>query len=125
MPKISAAAKPVFLQKDILYTASSYLTTFFNNSFVMNRQHLEALLQFIRQHRSNEANFEMLTAKLEAESGNQGNTQEYKKALDEIKIKQAEQYRQNKHTGASAWPEFENFVSEFEKTITDEINNRN
>ncbi len=45
----------------------------------------------------------------------------YIQNLKEIKEKQAEEFRQTKQNGGSAWPEFEKFVTEFERTLTDEI----
>ena len=90
----------------------------------MNKDHLDEVLQFTKAHRSNEANFEKLLSKLEEEAGNAENSQQYTKALQEIKVKQAEEYRQAKATAGTAWPEFENFISAFEKAIT-EVKNGN
>jgi hypothetical protein len=87
----------------------------------MNKQHLDQVLEFIRQHRSNEANFDTLNTKLEEEHANEKNPQQYVQALKDIKEKQAEEYRKNKSMGGSAWPEFEKFVSQFEKAITEAL----
>lgn len=88
----------------------------------MNREHLDSVLEFIKAHRSNEANFEKLVSKLEEEASNAENSQQYTGALQEIKEKQTEEYRQAKTTTGTAWPEFENFVSAFEKAITEAKN---
>ncbi len=90
----------------------------------MNNDQLQELLEFIKQHRSNEIHFEKLFARLEEESAKPGSSQQYSQSLNEIKEKQAEEYRQHKNAGTTAWPEFEKFVSEFEKTITEEMSNK-
>lgn len=90
------------------------------------KERLEEVLGFIRQHRSNESNFEVLYTKLEeecavannSESGNEGS---YLANLNEAKEKHADVYRQAKEQKSSAWPEFENFVSEFETSVTEEL----
>ena len=84
----------------------------------LNKKHLEEVLAYIRQHRGNEANFEALYTKLVEECDLNTAYVNYKKNLEDIKEKQAEAYRQTNKTNGTAWPEFENFVSEFERAIT-------
>ncbi len=88
---------------------------------MLDKEHIQELLEFIRQHRSNEANFEKLHQRLEDELRNGQGDQNYIHNLQEIKNKQAEEFRQTKETGGSAWPEFEKFVSDFEKTLTETL----
>jgi hypothetical protein len=87
------------------------------------KKHLEDLIGFIREGRSNEANFAKLLDKLEQESETEhGSTTElYQQKLLEIKEKQAKEYVHQKDKTGSAWPEFENFVAEFERAITSRI----
>jgi len=84
----------------------------------MTNEHREEIMNFIRQYRSNETNFEKLYLKLEEELLDKDVDTEYVASLLELKEKQAVTYRQAKKEGISAWPEFENFVSGFEKTVT-------
>ena len=86
------------------------------------KEHIEEVLQFIRQHRSNESNFAKIYAKLEAELSQKDGDAEYLASLRELKEKQAVTYKQAKKEGTSAWPEFENFVSGFEKAGTGVLN---
>lgn len=84
----------------------------------MSENHLEELKHFIRDHRNSEGNFELLIRKLDDELKNNHNDNiAYKEALQEIKTKQVEEYSIAKSKGGSTWPEFENFVSAFEKAL--------
>ena len=83
----------------------------------MDKRQLEDLAAFIREHRSSESNFEKIYAKLE--EANAGADDEVKASFSEIKEKAAPTYQKAKETGGTAWPEFEKFVSEVEKTITE------
>jgi len=74
----------------------------------------EDLSSFIRENRSNEANFDTLYAKLIELSNS-----ESKNSLvnfEDIMAK-AETYKQAKEYTGTAWPEFEKFVSAFEKAV--------
>ena len=82
-----------------------------------DKKQLEELLAFVRTQRGKEGNFESIYNKL-VEECKATSDEGYRNQLGEIKEKQAATYRQAKEAGAVAWPEFENFVSEFEKTIT-------
>lgn len=84
----------------------------------MKKKRLEETAAFLRQHRSNESHFATLYARLEAEIGKADG--DYKTLLQEVKEKGAE-YRNAKESG-TAWPEFENFASGFEKAVVNEIN---
>lgn len=81
----------------------------------MEKNQLEEVAAFLRQHRGNESNAEAIYQKLEEAMA--GSTNEaYTQSLADVKEK-ASEYRKAKETGGSAWPEFENFVSEFEKAV--------
>lgn len=82
----------------------------------MNAAHLQKTIAFIREYRSNEGNFDRLYKKLEEEADS-STDENYRNSLQEIKEKWAEEYRSQKESVNGAWPEFEKFVSEFEKTV--------
>lgn len=92
-----------------------------------NTKQLQELLHFIQEHRSNEANFQKIYDRLEQEiiannnSADDG-SKKFQDDLQEVKDKQAEVYQQAKENGGSAWPEFENFITQLEKSITDAMN---
>lgn len=87
----------------------------------MDKSHLEEVATFIREHRSNESNFEKLQQKLEEEiTGGEG---DYTTQLKEIKEKNVEEYTKAKENGGTAWPEFEKFTTAFEKTVIDAAQN--
>ena len=85
------------------------------------QQHLEEVKAFIHEHRSNEGNFQKLHTKLEEEcrwaEGQEG-LSSYAETLSEVRDKTAEAYRQNREASGSAWPEFEKYVTGFEKAVT-------
>lgn len=85
---------------------------------------LEALSGFIHEHRSNEGNFEKLYRKLEEEcaaekQAGDHHTRQYLAGLEDIREKQAEAYRSSRDKGGTAWPEYEKFVTQFEKLVVD------
>ncbi|MDB5250873.1 MAG: hypothetical protein JWP27_42 [Flaviaesturariibacter sp.] len=82
------------------------------NSNMPDQQHFEETAAFIREHRSNELNFEKLAARLEEER-RAGLDPE----LGPVMETEGAAYRQARETRASAWPEFERFVSAFEKAV--------
>ena len=89
---------------------------------VADKEHLEQLLQFIHEHRSQESHFQLLYDRLHAEyqatqAGTESETQ-YANDLRETLEKHAEVYKENKEKGISTWAEFENMVSHFEKSVT-------
>ena len=86
-----------------------------------SKGHLEDLLGFIKEHRSNESNFEKIYEKLEQELSAEKKediSNEYYTAIEAVKEKQAEEYRNSIDTNGITWPEFEKFVTAFEKAIT-------
>jgi hypothetical protein len=83
-----------------------------------SRQELEQTLAFIREHRSNEANFDQLKAKLDESIGQAPEGSEYYTALTEVREKQIAAYSEAKENGGTSWPEFEKFITEFERSIT-------
>jgi hypothetical protein len=88
-----------------------------------NKMQLEELLAFIKENRSNEANFEKIYDRLKAELSKDADQNNFNSNMAEIAEKQAETYRSSKETNGNAWPEFEKFVSAIEKTITGAIAN--
>ena len=84
-------------------------------------RHLEDTLAYIRQQRSNESNFKALYDRLEQEGREEANGEEICRELQEIKEKNGEAYLQARATSGQAWPEFENFVSSFEKALTEAL----
>ncbi len=79
--------------------------------------HLKDLLQFIREHRSNAINFGKLKERLDAELRNTANDTAYFTALTETKEKYAAAYAEALEHGGSAWPEYEAFISHFERNV--------
>jgi len=86
-----------------------------------DKKQLEELVQFIRAHRNSEGHFETLynkrtearqTAQVNGSAGDR-----YATALEEAATTYADVYRKSKAEGGSAWPEFETFVSHFEKAV--------
>lgn len=80
----------------------------------MEKTQPEETAAFIRKHRSNESNFAMLHEALEKEIAKANG--DYKTQLQEVKEKQAAAY-ENAKKNSGAWPEFESFVSAFEKAV--------
>jgi hypothetical protein len=93
------------------------------------KQQLEELAAFIRANRAAESNFEILLQKLteacnaEATEGGDAAQNGYLSLLQEVRDKYAKTYRQSKEKGTSAWPEFENFVTHFEKGVMGALHN--
>lgn len=85
----------------------------------MQKTRLEEIAAFIREHRSKEENFEKLLARLD-EAEHEVTNGTFKSAVDPIRTK-AEEYEKAKETGGTAWPEFEKFVTGFEKSITEAL----
>ncbi len=84
-------------------------------------KHLEKVTAFIREHRSNEGDFEKIYTRLTEESEMPGSDDAYKNNLLEVKEKAAEEYRKAKEINGTAWPEFEKFVTGFEKAVLQAI----
>lgn len=85
---------------------------------------LEKLQQFIKAHRSNEIHFEVLNHKLEETynwaKGAEGED-ELERELDEIREKQAKSYKESRQNTSSDWPQFEQFVQAFERSVLSAI----
>jgi hypothetical protein len=85
---------------------------------------LEKLQAFIKAHRSNEIHFEALNHKLEdtyswasKPDGNKHLSEE----LNEIREKQAKAYKVSRENTSSDWPQFEQFVQAFERSVVSAI----
>jgi hypothetical protein len=94
-------------------------------TMAQTKTYFEDLLHFIRENRSNESHFETLREKLTAAckdaTDNPADENSYVSKLQEALEKHAPAYKQKKENGISAWPEFENFVTHFEKAVTEAL----
>ena len=81
----------------------------------MDKKSLEETAAFIRERRSNEGNFTAIHEALQKELNGAGG--DYKTVLQEVAEKQVAEYRKAKEKSGQAWPEFESFVSAFEKAV--------
>jgi hypothetical protein len=83
------------------------------------------IMQTIRENRGSESNFDRLLQQLDKAIGfaQNENNKELAGDLQEIKEKYAAEYKKAKETGGSAWPEFENFVTQFERALTAKAKN--
>jgi hypothetical protein len=77
-------------------------------------------LQRIREQRSSESNFEGLYQTLVSatKAAEDSNNTALAAELKEVNEKYAAEYQKVKETGGSAWPEFEKFVTQFERALT-------
>lgn len=77
-------------------------------------------LQQIREQRSSESNFAALHQTLTAAiaTAEKNNDTALAAGLKEVEEKYAGEYQKAKEAGGSAWPEFENFVTHLERTLT-------
>ena len=82
-------------------------------------------LQIIRENRSSESNFETIYQTLQSaiETAKQSNDNELANELSEVDEKYAAEYNKAKETGGTAWPEFEKFVTQFERALTNSKSN--
>lgn len=80
----------------------------------------DAYLQQIREHRSSESNFAALHQTLEAatKAAEESNNATLAAELKEVNEKYAAEYQKAKETNGNAWPEFEKFVTQFERALT-------
>jgi hypothetical protein len=72
-------------------------------------------LQFIRERRTQEGNFEALQQRLEAEIAAAG--EPLKSKLQSVQEKEGANFLALRQKGGSAWPEFEQFVTAFERAL--------
>jgi hypothetical protein len=79
----------------------------------------EEFMQRIRENRSSESNFELLVQQLEKATGvaQQANHTSLSADLQEVNEKYVAEYRKSKENGGTAWPEFEKFVTQFERVL--------
>jgi hypothetical protein len=80
----------------------------------------EELMQVVRENRSSESNFHRLLQHLEkaiALAEKENNTA-LAKDLQEVEEKYAAAYQKAKESGGTSWPEFEKFVTQFERSLT-------
>jgi hypothetical protein len=89
------------------------------------RMQLEEFLQFIKERRSDESHFEEIYHKLEEVLQSAGDDQQagtnFFDNLEDVKEKQAEEYRKAKEVGGTAWPEYEKFITQLERNITEAL----
>jgi hypothetical protein len=81
-------------------------------------------MQVIREHRSSESNFETLYQTLQTarKTAEEARNTTLAGELKEVDEKYAAEYTKAKETGGSAWPEFEKFVTQFERALTTSSN---
>jgi hypothetical protein len=81
---------------------------------------IEDIMLSIRELRSNEENFNTLYQKLEKtiNLAQQAGHHSLADELQETKEKQAAEYSKAKEATGNAWPEFEKFVTQFERSLT-------
>ena len=83
---------------------------------------IQELLGFIREHRSNEANFEKIKEKTEFILHAGEGESSLQTDLSEVQEKNAAAYTKALEQGGSAWPEFESYISALERTLTAAMN---
>lgn len=83
-------------------------------------QTAEAYLQALREYRSSEGNFETIHTTLTEAINNaqHNNNTTLAEDLKEVDEKYASEYKNARQISGSAWPEFEKFVTQFERTLT-------
>lgn len=79
----------------------------------------QSILAFIRQHRGDESHFTVLHNRLLGDESADDSTLQ---PLKEEGEKLADVYKNAKEKSGTAWPEFENFVSFYEKSLTSQAN---
>lgn len=89
------------------------------------KEQLEDFLQFIRDRRSDEGYFGELSNKLDEviatiNSSGAGNA-DFVELLREVKEKQGDAFKQAKENGGTAWPEFENYITQLERATVNRI----
>lgn len=84
----------------------------------------EEIMQTVKENRSSEEHFNRLLQALEkatAQAQQQNNTT-LAGDLQKVKDTYATAYEKTKETGGTAWPEFERFVTEFERALVNAKN---
>jgi peptide-methionine (R)-S-oxide reductase len=92
----------------------------FLQSIMATQQSPDELLQFIREHRSSEGNFDKIAQELETRisTAQEQNDTALAQKLQEVKEKYGDTYTKAKETSGSAWPEFEKFITQLELALT-------
>lgn len=77
-------------------------------------------MQTIRENRSSESNYTLLQQELEKTiaAARQAGSPVVTKELEDVKEKYAAEYEKAKEAGGTAWPEFEKFVTQFERALS-------
>jgi hypothetical protein len=80
----------------------------------------EEIRQVVRDNRSSESNFDLIVQQLDKSIAlaQTENKSALAGELQEVKEKYAAEYEKVKETGSTAWPQFEKFVTHFERTLT-------
>lgn len=86
-------------------------------NMALTEEQLQVLQEFLRSHRSNEANFAAISQKLDEALSQAGDGTEFFDALEETKEKYGAAYATARENNGAAWPEFENFITHFERGI--------
>lgn len=78
-------------------------------------------LEKIQEHRSSEGNFETLCTLLNeaVHAAQQESNTALAHELQEVDEKYVAAYKKARETSGSAWPEFEKFVAQFERALTE------
>lgn len=77
-------------------------------------------MRIVREHRSSESNFTTLHQTLLSaqKAATESNNTTLADELNEVEEKYVATYTKARETGGTAWPEFEKFVTEFERALT-------
>lgn len=75
----------------------------------------------VREHRSSESHFPVILQQLEKAlaQAQQHNHVSLANNLQNVKETYAAEYLKAKENGGTAWPEFEKFVTQFERSLTE------
>lgn len=81
---------------------------------------VEQIMQTIRENRSSESNYTLLQQELDKTiaAARQAGRPVVTKELEDVKEKYAAEYEKAKEAGGTAWPEFEKFVTQFERALS-------
>ncbi|MDQ3279252.1 MAG: peptide-methionine (R)-S-oxide reductase, partial [Bacteroidota bacterium] len=85
---------------------------------------VDQVMQAIRENRSSESNFATLQQILDKAiaDSQQGGSESLTSNLQEVKEKYGAEFEKAKETRGTAWPEFEKFVTQFERALTEAKN---
>lgn len=79
----------------------------------------DEIIETVRDARSSESNFETIVQELDKaiELAKKEDKQTLVDELQEVSDKYAAEYRKSKEVRGTAWPEFEKFVTQFERAL--------